>query len=202
MRGGVKIAPNWGDLWNAPFYPVFDAQFLGGYYAFYGPLAMFILSLCIYLLILMVVKVTAARLGRGRTELRLRADSGIAVLAASFPAVFTAFVLARLLLAEPAMGLSGYVSVVGMSRVGLVGIEAAAVCTLVCGALGLAGPKLRSAAGPCAACGYSMDGLGLCPECGSTRAHESPVIRIRWLAIVCVLVWISPIWLSWLFLIF
>jgi hypothetical protein len=199
---GVKVAPNWDDLFNAPFYPVFDDQFLDSYYAFFGPLAMFTASLCIYLMVLVVVKVAAPRLGRARVELRGRADAGIAILAALLPVAFTAFVLVRLLRTEDAMGLSGYVSVVGMSRLGLVGIEAAAVCTLVCAALGLAGPSARSAAGVCAGCGYGMDTLDVCPECGRTRAHQSPVIRVRWLAVVCGLLWISPIWLSWVWLMF
>lgn len=201
-REGVKIAPSWDDLFNAPFYPVFDAQFLDSYYAFFGPLAMFAVSLCIYLMILVVVKVATPRLGRGRVELRGRANAGIAVLAALLPVVFTAFVLVRLLWTEDALGFGAYVSIVGMSRVGLVGIETAAVFTLVCAALGLAGPTLRSAAGPCAGCGYRMDALDVCPECGSTRAHQSPVIRVRWLAAVCGLLWISPIWLSWVWAMF
>lgn len=201
-RGGVKVLPNWDDLWNAPFYPVFDDLYSSSHYAFFGPLAMLAVSLCIYMMVLVVAKVAAPRLGRGRVELRGKAGAGIATLAALLPVVFTAFVLARLLRTEQAMGLSGYVSVVGMSRVGLVGIEAAAVCTLVCGALGLVGPTLRSTAGPCAACGYGMDGLDVCPECGSTRMRQAPFIRVRWLAAVCVLLWISPIWLSWLLLMF
>jgi len=189
---GSMSVPSWHRLLEAPFYRVFYIE--SAYYAFVGPLMMLCASLFGYA----GVVITIQSVYRYRRErITIKVSKGIAAQMVALPIVFAVFVLLRLLWMGEAIDPGGYIDIVGMSWVGLYGIQAAATCTILCAGLIRAGPVRTHSTGACAACGYCMDSQPKCPECGSTRDYQRPIIRARWLAIACGLLWLSPIWLPW-----